>query len=639
MQQGTTAYGIAVNNGQVYLDINSLSVATQMATTEFMAVQDGGTTTTKISLANLSNSIMRKIFVTSVGSPSTTLAAMGGNYEHEMIMVYGSNSTTVPETFYVWHIAQTTTATSPYVINSTNNGGGQWWAAGPSYKQGSITVSGSITASNGSIIAKYIAGSFSNTLYSSTSTANQTVGAGYMNMSATSAPVMQTFYLDPYAQNRTFFVINASPNGTKVLGDGTSYIHMEGRTSVAGGWISTVDPDASCIIQAITDSTNKYQVLSYTGKWTMDDVTPIQAGLVNQAIAGGRLTLSETNPVPTSDITGTNATTLYYLPYISNLISLYNGSQWACHSFDTNGISLYLADTTADTNYDVFAYYDGTQVQLELSSWATSTGEISAATGTQTVTITNGTNAHGLAVNDVVAIRSVEGKTEINGVFNVTGTATTTFDVFCYATNTYTTGGTWSKANTARTGYSLNRQDGVKVKSTDVTRKHIGWLRIGGTAGQSEDSGVGGGGINCKRFLLNRYNRITQRTFIFNQTSHTYNSSTSRPFNWDNNLKIQFMYCGEYGFNSSVYGKIESGGAGEIAIGKNRNNAAHGQAVVNGNSGTGPIAGQVSTPQAASSTGMNSEGYNFIQGIEYLTGTSTTTTTFDFCGIAIDLAV
>src|SRR5574337_954655 len=44
-------------------------------------------------------------------------------------------------------------------------------------------------------------------------------------------------------------------------------------------------------------------------------------------LPGGRLTLTSGTPVTTSDVTG--ATTVYYTPYLHNLIPLWDGQNWA----------------------------------------------------------------------------------------------------------------------------------------------------------------------------------------------------------------------------------------------------------------------------------------------------------------------
>lgn len=79
---------------------------------------------------------------------------------------------------------------------------------------------------------------------------------------------------------------------------------------------------------------------------------------------GFRLSADSTEPVPTADL-WTNI--LYLLPYKSNQISLYYDGAW--QAVTSSGASLNL-ETTASIPYDVFASYDGTNVNLSLVEWS-----------------------------------------------------------------------------------------------------------------------------------------------------------------------------------------------------------------------------------------------------------------------------
>jgi hypothetical protein len=85
--------------------------------------------------------------------------------------------------------------------------------------------------------------------------------------------------------------------------------------------------------------------------------------------SGFRLTVMSGLPVPTSNVSGT---TLYLTPYRHSQILLYDGAGWRRYT----SAEVSLAPTlVADTNYDVFAYYDSAerQIALELSSAWTNT--------------------------------------------------------------------------------------------------------------------------------------------------------------------------------------------------------------------------------------------------------------------------
>jgi hypothetical protein len=64
--------------------------------------------------------------------------------------------------------------------------------------------------------------------------------------------------------------------------------------------------------------------------------------------AGGRLTLTSNTPVMTADVTG--ATTLYYADYNSDLVPVYNGTNWVEYSL-SGQLSLALDSNSAHTGY------------------------------------------------------------------------------------------------------------------------------------------------------------------------------------------------------------------------------------------------------------------------------------------------
>lgn len=78
--------------------------------------------------------------------------------------------------------------------------------------------------------------------------------------------------------------------------------------------------------------------------------------------AGGRLTASSGNPI--YDVT--NASTLYYTPYLHGLVSLYDGVAWNTYSFSqlTLGSSLSYA-----TIYDIFLYNNAGTLTLQAEPW------------------------------------------------------------------------------------------------------------------------------------------------------------------------------------------------------------------------------------------------------------------------------
>ncbi|CAB4172213.1 hypothetical protein UFOVP930_64, partial [uncultured Caudovirales phage] len=94
----------------------------------------------------------------------------------------------------------------------------------------------------------------------------------------------------------------------------------------------------------------------------------------SSAMCGGRATLTTLTPVLTASVTG--AGTIYYTPYIHNVIGLYSGSTWNARTFSE--LSITLSALSASTAYDCFAYDNGGTVALETLAWTNSTTRATA---------------------------------------------------------------------------------------------------------------------------------------------------------------------------------------------------------------------------------------------------------------------
>lgn len=95
--------------------------------------------------------------------------------------------------------------------------------------------------------------------------------------------------------------------------------------------------------------------------------------LVPAPQSGGRLTLQSGEPLGTADRSGN---TVYFTPFVSTILSLYApGFGWINHAFSELSIVL---PATADTNYDLFAYFDGEEVLLSSIAWSSDSARASA---------------------------------------------------------------------------------------------------------------------------------------------------------------------------------------------------------------------------------------------------------------------
>lgn len=98
------------------------------------------------------------------------------------------------------------------------------------------------------------------------------------------------------------------------------------------------------------------------------------AGVVDNTVAGGRLTLTSGTPVTTADVTG--ATAIYYTPYKGNRIALYDGANWNIRTFSEKTCTLTITCAgggtalTSGKNYDVFLYDSAGTVTVDsLVAW------------------------------------------------------------------------------------------------------------------------------------------------------------------------------------------------------------------------------------------------------------------------------
>lgn len=108
----------------------------------------------------------------------------------------------------------------------------------------------------------------------------------------------------------------------------------------------------------IGDGTTAYNSLTYFG-------------VVDQAAAGGRLSVVQNVSLPPGNASGgayDAATILYYVPHVSDKIALWSGTNWRLYTFDNNS-ALSLSGLLANKLYDIFAYPTGNTVTFTAVPW------------------------------------------------------------------------------------------------------------------------------------------------------------------------------------------------------------------------------------------------------------------------------
>lgn len=213
---------------------------------------------------------------------------------------------------------------------------------------------------------------------------------------------------------------------------------------------------------------------------------PLGQALIKNS-APGRLTLTTVLPVTTSDVTA--ALVLYYTPYVGDQLALYDGTAWAAYALSEISIK---ATDSAQTG----TMTSGNKV-------------ISGLTDTSQLIV--GMQVSGTNVGAANTIVTIDSATQVTTNVNSTGSASNavTFklapslpvDVFAFAN-----AGTpklewcvWTNATTRAT--ALVMQDGVLCKTGVLTRRYLGTVYVGTTAGQLEDS-------IANRLVWNMYNQV-----------------------------------------------------------------------------------------------------------------------------------
>ncbi len=173
----------------------------------------------------------------------------------------------------------------------------------------------------------------------------------------------------------------------------------------AGNLYATGSHTTPCYLQGksfIADSGCTLEVKS-GGVLQLDSgSTENNAGSViaaNPGLPQGRLSLSSTVPVPTSDITA--ATTIYYLPYQGEIVPVYNGTSWTKLDITSAGINFVLGATNMATTqvYDVYAVNVAGTPTLCSMYWGANTSRSTTAAGKSGTANAAVTQLNGIWVN------------------------------------------------------------------------------------------------------------------------------------------------------------------------------------------------------------------------------------------------
>lgn len=291
------------------------------------------------------------------------------------------------------------------------------------------TAAGTINVNNAALVA-----AFNNTL-SRDGTQPNTMGAS-IDMNSHSILNLPT----PTSQFEPLRVID----GATIIGGGTITVNPLPTGGIAG--------------QVLTKNSATNFDASWLGATTI--VQPIYSG--------GRLTLTVSTPVTTTDVVG--ATTIWYAPMTNTYVSIYNGSAlsptlFTSSSTDTIGLPLVLG-----------------------SNWG------------------SGLNYDGFIVNDSGTVRFGTGPSWTTDTARGTGIGTTELQMF---------NGIWTNKNSITIRYSNTST--VNIAANQAT--YVGSFRTT-SAGTTEDSAA-------KRYVWNCYNQTLRPLSNPTETTDNWNYTTA----------------------------------------------------------------------------------------------------------------
>jgi hypothetical protein len=293
--------------------------------------------------------------------------------------------------------------------------------------------------------------------------------------------------------------------------------------------------------------------------WTVTSTALLAA----PTLPGGRLTLTSGTPVMSADAAA--QTTIYYTPYVGDLVPCYDGSSWAMKRFAEVSIAMAAnAAWAVSSNFDLYIYNDGGTIRL-----------VTGAAWTNATT------------------RS-ESLTRVNGI--LTNTAS--------MTGRYATGSTVTVAANRGTYVGTFRTTGSTGTTTWVAAPAVA---AGGTEGQL--------------YLWNCYNRVAATGVSRDSTdSWTYSTAAWHSYNTSATNRVSYVVGLADDPIFVLFNSVCSAAAGESGItgvGIDSTGAisgctmyAQGLAVTGGP----PLAG---SPWYAGQPGI---GYHFAQALEYGNG-------------------
>lgn len=162
----------------------------------------------------------------------------------------------------------------------------------------------------------------------------------------------------------TFDGVLITEGTTWEVRDGCVYTHS-GTSLSRGTLMDSSTGSAIAFTSAAVVSQGAAKMFADMAQLAMAAVTP-----------GGRLTLESGVPVSTTDQTA--KTSIYYTPFVGNVVPLWDGYKWRPIEFSET--TLALGTLTSGKPYDVFGYLSAGALVLESLAWTNGTTRATAVT-------------------------------------------------------------------------------------------------------------------------------------------------------------------------------------------------------------------------------------------------------------------
>lgn len=362
---------------------------------------------------------------------------------------------------------------------------------------------------------------------------------------------------------------SATINGANTRSLATQY-DVETYTFDGSNWVATVmPPAATTTIKGVAELATLAEVKALDAT-RITTAANIAGWLASALMPGGRLTLTTGEPVMPADVSG--GTALYYTPYVSTYVPLWDNSASIWKLYEFAELTLNFSSNSGHTgyhqsgkNFDVFVFNDGGTIRL----------------GTGPAWTDDTTRSAALAYKD--------GK--------LTNNTTMTLRFGSASGNT------------------------VSVAANEAL--YVGTMRASadGQCTWTPNPNAAAGGSNNKLYLWNMYHR---RQVVAVQkdsnTSHTYTTATYRAFANSNSTRISFIAGraeGNFVAQLTVLANPSSGNA-EPGIGYDKTNDRDSAKAENADAG-------VNNQIYAIYSRRTELGHHYVQEVERAAASGTTT--------------